>query len=286
MKSMSETIERVKLPDGFEMPVIAWADGDSDARSVVCLHSLFFSGEMFKPVASKLAFGRHCFAPTYRGHAGQPTAGTMPSIEQLAQDIIDWMNLTGLAQVHLIGSSMGAYVAMEMMRDHSDRIASVVLSCCTCEKEANPERFSDLAKFISSGPKDTTGQVVSNVMFGAASIAEPSPVVQAWIDSFELTPPTMAFALNAMFAHPDYSTVLDAYTGPALLLAGAQDRAKSIADMHHIATHVPQAETFIFADTGHTPAVEAPEIFANRFLDFITQVEFSALQSQPSYFPT
>lgn len=266
------------------MPVFAVVDGDTDKYPVICLHSLFFTGEMFGPLAHNLASGHACFAPTYRGHAGLADWGKPPSVGQLAIDILEWFDLAGFSKVHLIGSSMGAYVAMEMMHRDADRIASVVLSCCTCQREPAPERFAALADFIADGPQDTTAQMVSDIMFGMQSTTAPTRLVQNWMDRFAQTSATMGQAISAMFAHPDYSGVLDAYHGPALLCAGAQDRAKSIADMDRIAAHLPQAERHVFLSAGHTPAIETPDEFATLVSNFIARVERSrkpsgALQS-------
>lgn len=282
MSAAREIANQVPLHDGFGMPVLAVVNGAPDGYPVICLHSLFFTGEMFRAFAHSLASGNACFAPTYRGHAGLADLGKQPSVAQLARDILEWFDLAGFTKVHLVGSSMGAYVAMEMMRTHTDRIASVVLSCCTCEKEPAPERFAALANFISAGPQDTTARVVSGIMFGEQNIATPSRLVQDWMDRFAQTPAAMAQAISSMFAHPDYSAVLDVYHGPALLCAGAHDRAKSVADMDRIATHLPQADCHVFKSAGHTPAIEAPEEFAKVVGDFIARVERSRQSSGTS----
>lgn len=275
MRTPTETSTLTALPNDFEMQVNAWSTpGDCGASvPVLCLHSLFFTGEMFRPVADTLSIKWTIFAPTYRGHGRQSTGGKSPTVAQLARDIVDWLGAAQIDRVHLIGSSMGAYVAMELLRDQSDRIASVVLACCTCEAEADPDRFDKLAAFIASGPRDTTGQVIAEVMFGRDSLGAPSPLVESWTARFGATPPEMAEAVAAMFAHPGYGDVLRAYAGPVLLVAGAQDRAKSVADMEHIATHLPQAERCVFDAVGHTPAVEAPDAFAARVATFLAQVD-------------
>lgn len=270
---------QVDLSDGLRMPVTVWGDLTADAAPVVCLHSLFFSGEMFAAVAPTLAAGRACYAPTYRGHAGVPSGGQVPTVGQLARDVLDWMDGAGLTQVHLIGSSMGAYVAMELLRAHGDRIASLTLACCTGEAEANPDRFAKLAAFIAAGPQDDTATVIAGIMFGDDTLAAPTPLVRQWIERFTQVPAAMGAAVTAMFAHPGYAAPLRSYGGPVLLLAGAQDRAKSVADMERIAALLPQAETHAFDAAGHTPAVEVPAAFAARVHAFITGAETAA---QPS----
>ncbi len=275
---------RFDLSDGIAMPVTIWSVQASAKVPVVCLHSLFFSGEMFSEVAAKLAVDRTVFAPTYRGHAGVPTHGKQATVEQLAKDVLEFMDTAALDRAHFVGSSMGAYVAMEILKRAPKRIASIILSCCTGAREANPGRFDKLADFIATGPHVETAQTLAELMFGENTCAAPNDVVLSWIEIFGQTSSEMSQAVRAMFAHPDYGATLRGYSGPALLLAGAQDRAKSPTDMGKIAVNMPQAETYVFDGVGHTPAVEDPIKFAARIHDFTASADKKATPTSPPKF--
>lgn|GEM_PF-487781 len=267
-------IKDVILSDGYQMSVRHWprqSEG-GDATPVILLHSLFFTGQMFEPTASLLSQTHDCAAPTFRGQDGTGRGAHPPTVAQLAQDILVWLDETGMDQVHLVGSSMGAYVAMDLLRHRPKQVTSLVLSCCTAEVEQNPERFAKLIDFLASGPGPQTRETIAGLMFGDTALAAPGPSVSFWIERFAQTPAAMAEVAACMFAHPDYNDVLATYDGPVLLLAGQQDKAKSPADMARIATHLPQSETHVFEDAGHTPAVEVPDQFAARVSAFLTAI--------------
>jgi len=274
MDSSSSIIE-IGFSDGLVMPINVWSGGTQSEHSapVLLLHSLFFSGEMFSEVVSRFANTHTCFAPTFRGQGSVSRGVHAPTVRQLAMDILEWLAIEEVGPVHLVGSSMGGYVAMEMMRINSDCLTSLVLSCCTGEEEKDPERFAELVSYLASGPHADTGERLSKLMFGADSLSAPNAGVQQWTRRFAKTPESMAQVVECMFAHPDYKDVLSAYRGPALLIAGAQDRAKSAKDMYAIASLVPQARTVVMERVGHTPAIEDPDAFAELLKSFIDSVE-------------
>lgn len=267
IKEVMQTIRHI-ADDGAVLP-LAILTADADKVPVVVLHSLFFDGGMFAACLPLLGQNRTVIAPTFRGQGDADLGSKPPTVAQLAEDLAGALSQLGVSKVHLVGSSMGGYVAMEFLRDHADRTASLTLSCCTSEKEKSPERFAALSRFIASGPHADTGSRVAGIMFGATSLAAPTTDVAAWVDRFGQTPPGMSVAIDAMFAHPAYDDVLTRYDGPALLFAGREDNAKSPADMKRIASFLKAPRLIELDGVGHTPPVEAPTAFGSAVADFL-----------------
>lgn len=254
--------------DGARLPLFVWT-ADADTAPVVLLHSLFFDGGMFNACLPLLGQDRTVIAPTFRGQGAAGLGSKSPTVAQLAQDLAEALSHLGVSKVHLVGSSMGGYVAMEFLREHSDQVVSLTLSCCTSEREKSPERFAALSRFIATGPHADTGSRVAGIMFGATSLAAPTPEVGVWVDRFGQTPPAMSVAIDAMFAHPAYDDVLTRYAGPALLFAGGEDTAKSPADMQRIASFLKAPRLIALEGVGHTPPVEAPMAFGAAVAEFL-----------------
>ncbi len=277
MRVLQVDIRDVYQSDGYKMSVRSWSRLSENRKTtpLILLHSLFFTGEMFAPVASILSHTHDCVAPTFRGQDGTGRGEHAPTVTQLAHDIIWWLDDAGYDHVHLVGSSMGAYVAMEILRRRPAQVKTIVLSCCTADAEQDPARFAKLTEFLAKGPGPKTGDTIAGLMFGEDALKAPSNLVTFWTEHFAQTPAGMAEVAECMFAHPAYHDALAAYDGPALLLAGRQDRAKSPADMARIAASLPQAETHIFETSGHTPAVEVHDQFAVRVATFLDQAIFN-----------
>ena len=73
----------------------------------------------------KLAEGFDVIAPTHPGHAGAPPAEWIEHISDLAFHYLDLMDTLDLPRVHLVGASLGGWVAAEMATFASHRLASL-----------------------------------------------------------------------------------------------------------------------------------------------------------------
>ncbi len=261
-----------KASDGATLPVQIWHRAGG-ATPAVFLHSLFFDGSMFDACIHHFGGERTLMAPTFRGQGAAELGQFAPTVDQLARDLKDQIDELGFGQVHLIGSSMGAYVAMEYLAAERDHVASLTLSCCTAQREPNPERFAALSDVIGRGPNDETAMRIANIMFGQALLQTRSALIAQWIETFADTPAGMSKVIDAMFAHAGYGDILKRYDGPALLFAGSEDRAKSLQDMQHIAGYLGDVQLIELARVGHTPPVEAPDDFAVPLAAFLSDVD-------------
>lgn len=232
------------------------------------LHSLFFDGSMFDAVRSLLPATVAVYAPDHRGQGRSEAGGSTPSIDRLASDTIDIIETLGQGAVHLVGSSMGGYVAMRIAERRPDLLRSCVLSCCTAHAERQPERFAALEQRIREEGTAQLGLTLLQTMFGERFVAENSDACQAWRKHFEGLGPSAAEAVHGVFARPGYEALLDDLRVPLLLFSGELDRAKRPEDMAYIAERVPGSRHVTVADSGHTPPVESPALFARELLQF------------------
>lgn len=85
---------------------------------VVLLHGITMSWRVWKPVLPFLV-GRHdVFAPTMAGHRGGPAvrAGSSLGVTALVDTLCDQLDEAGIDTAHLVGNSLGGWVALELAR--------------------------------------------------------------------------------------------------------------------------------------------------------------------------
>ena len=85
---------------------------------LVLLHGATMSWRAWKPVLPFLV-GRHdVFAPTLAGHRGGPSLkpGAAPGITAIADVLCDQLDEAGIETAHLVGNSLGGWVAFELAR--------------------------------------------------------------------------------------------------------------------------------------------------------------------------
>lgn len=246
---------------------------EHEGAPVVMLHSLFFDGSMFDAVRNLLPATLALYAPDHRGQ-GQSEAGRhAPSIDRLASDTIGVIETLGEGAVHLVGSSMGGYVAMRIAERRPELLRSCVLSCCTAHAERQPERFASIEARIRGEGTAQMGPTLLQTMFGERFVAEGSDACERWRAHFEGLGPRIAEAVHGVFARPGYEALLDDIRVPLLLFSGELDRAKRPSDMQYIAERVQGSRHVTAPDSGHTVPVENPALFARelaRFWDALT----------------
>lgn len=254
-------------PDGAR---IAYRmNGAGPGHPVVLLHSLFFDGTMFDAILPRLS-DRVTLRPDHRGQGASEAGSEAPTAERLAHDVLGVMDAQGVGAIHLVGSSMGGYVALELMRAAPDRVATLTLSCCTCRVEADPARFAGLADRIAAAEGRGLGAELERLMFADELLRDPARAEARarWLARFDALPEGMDAVVRAIFAHGGWMDLLRGWGGPILAISGAADRAKAPADLAWIAREGLGRHVVIEA-AGHTPAVETPEAFADALAGFI-----------------
>lgn len=261
--------------DGSDLHFRHWPGKCIDEQApILFLHSLFFDGSMFDVVAHHIGSQYDCYAPDLRGQGGSPSYGLAPTMSQLAQDTIEFIEGLIGRPVHLVGSSMGGYVALAIAERRPDLIWSLTLSCCTAEAERDPARFRALEDKLRTMDKAERVDALIRLMFGGRFIERGDTVaLERWCNHFSALKPSIADAVHCVFTRMGSESVLNELHLPVLLISGALDRAKKPDDMQRIADRIQGSRHITFPDAGHTPAVESPEAYARELLDFLDGVK-------------
>jgi pimeloyl-ACP methyl ester carboxylesterase len=85
----------------------------------------------------------HCH---YRGHGRSGSVQNLDSarIETLADDLVRVLDATGLSRAVIVAHSMGTQVALELYRNHAERVRALVLVCGTAGQITHTFHGNDL----------------------------------------------------------------------------------------------------------------------------------------------
>src|SRR6202012_1928717 len=126
----------------------------SGREPVLLLHPFLMSQTVWEVVAQQLAEtgSYEVFAPTMAGHNGGPYAGTwLLSSSVLADHVERQLDELGWATAHIVGNSLGGWVAFELERRGRARTVTGVAAAGGWTRWS-PVKFEVIAKFVSGMP--------------------------------------------------------------------------------------------------------------------------------------
>lgn len=264
---------------------------------VLLLHPFLLSQAVWEEVARRLAdTGRYeVFAPTMAGHNGGPSAGTwFLSSAVLADRVEQQMDELGWDTAHIVGNSLGGWVAFELER--RGRARSVMgIAPAGGWTRWSPAKFEVIAKFILGipllvlawlfGPK-VMRLPFSHQLATYAISARPDGVTDeqllGCIDDVAHCPAYFQLLVKSLLLHGLRELAENAV--PAHLVICEKDRIVPAPRFsRHFTTHLPDDHQVTELDgVGHIPMFEAPERVAELIIKFLDECTAASRGANPS----
>jgi 4,5:9,10-diseco-3-hydroxy-5,9,17-trioxoandrosta-1(10),2-diene-4-oate hydrolase len=194
-----------------------------------------------------------------------------------AEHLLRLLDGLGVDRAHLLGNSMGGYVALELALAHPERVGRVVgmgpggLAANTFGPEPS-EGARRLFDFMRSPSKETMAAWVDTMVANKAVVDD--ELIEERLAN--ATAPGAMEAAMAIFAsvvqHPDEVPLwarLRGLRSPVLLTWGRDDRMLPVEGAFFGYRQLPDAELHVFAGCGHWAQVERKEEFERVVLEFL-----------------
>lgn len=238
---------------------------------LVLLHGFPLDHRMWDDVAGLLLGERTVAAPDLPGVGASPSGadvaaavGAPPeaSIATIADAVAATLRAAGIERAVVAGLSMGGYVAMALVERHPGLVAGLALldtKSTPDDDAARANRLRIAAAVLADGAVDAV-LGMSRALLGATSLREHPDLIERlgnWIA--DQGPDGVAWSQRAMAARPDRTAALAGFTGPALVLVGAEDEVTPLAAAQHLAAALASAELVVVPRSGHLTSIENPE---------------------------
>ncbi|GAA0903411.1 alpha/beta fold hydrolase [Virgisporangium aurantiacum] len=262
-------VEQVTAPDGISLH----AEGGGDGPPVVMVHGLGYASwaaEPIRPILSR----EHTFVTYDNRGSGRSDKPDGPySIRLLAEDAVAVIErLCG--QSHLIGYSMGGYIALTVALRRPDLVSSLVLIATSgggghaTDVPEQTRRAWDAASGLPPGP--------------FARETMPLSFRPGWTDErpqdFEdilrrrLAFPTPPAAWRAQYgACADYlgsGVHVERVSAPTLIIHGTADRVVPLPNAFALVGAIPDARLCVLTGAGHLTWFEQPDRVADLISEF------------------
>jgi 3-oxoadipate enol-lactonase len=204
------------------------------------------------------AFSRHFRTITFDARGERDLKG---GVADLAADAVALLEHLRVKKVHVLGTSLGGFVAQELALLRPDLVDRLILVCTSYGREG-PETMSPWALADMIGlPSLNAERAVRRGLEAATSDAyraerpEEFEQIVRWrlVDSPSLSAYYKQVRAGARF---DVSRDVGHITSPTLVIHGAEDRYVPVANAVALAEEIPGARLRVLDDAGHLVFIE------------------------------
>jgi 3-oxoadipate enol-lactonase len=235
--------------------------GDPVLPLLVLVHGLYGDSAGMAPLGERLADRFHVIAPDALGHgrSARPAAFTLADQGRVLDSLIEAL---GHDSGHLVGISMGSYLAAQAAILEPDRVDRLVLVVGKAHgttsssaayagrrgidlANASPEQMLELMADALWSP-DTSAERRAEILAGQSA------------EQIELDADEKA-AVERSLAGFDLRPGLGAITAPTLVLSGRSDGLNPPEAGEELARGIPHARFEVYEHSGHMLAAEEPD---------------------------
>jgi len=199
------------------------------------------------------------------------------SIADQAEDAVAILDALRIAQAHVIGISMGGFIALELTLRHPERVEKLVLTSTSAGGSTHVAANWRIMAMLTLPRFDRdVGKVAkrSFAMIMAPGYCASHP--EEWETIAELArhrpQPTAAYRrqLRACMKH-NVAAQLGMIDRPTLVVHGDSDPLIPTANGKYLAEHIPGAQLILYPHTGHIPIIEQAASYNRDVLAFLEQ---------------
>jgi 3-oxoadipate enol-lactonase len=205
-----------------------------------------------------------------RGHGKSDAPAAPYSLDRLGRDVVELLDALGLARVHVLGLSLGGFIAQWLGIHAPERVDRLVLAHTAASLGPPSQWDRAIADLLEAPDMQATAEMFLRNWF-------PEPMRQAGgheVDVFHrtlLTTSRQGVAGSwAALRDADLRRSLTLVDRPTLVIAGAHDTVTSVRHGEDIAAAVPGAHLVVLPAV-HLSNVERPQEFLDAVVAFLAE---------------
>jgi len=239
------------------------------------LHSASAEATVWNEAFELLAARYDVLAPVHPGFPGSGGLDRINGVGDLVLHYVDLLNRLRIPRAHVVGSSLGGWIAAELASLYPERVGSVVLVGAAglwIDGAPIQEVFGIMPGLLAERLFHDQQHPIAQMLHAAGEAAVDTPPPEDMLLAFhQSTEATARVAWNPYFHNPALEGRLDRIGAPALVLSGAEDRLIPRAHAERYRERIAGAALRLIPQCGHLPALEQPAAFAKEVLDFLGQ---------------
>lgn len=271
--------------------------GNLSAEPILLLHPFMMSSYVWHEVAPALArTGRfEVFAPSMAGHNGGPrTRSWLLNSSILADHVERQLDELGWGSAHIVGNSLGGWVAFELERRGRARTLTAIAPAGGWHRWS-PVKYEIVAKFVAGLPVWFTALILRERAM-RLPLAKAAASVPITATPARLSDEDMREVIEDVTHCPAYYQLLI----KALLMPGLMELADTSTPTHlvicerdrvlphprytkHFLRHIPDIDKVTtLDDVGHIPMLEAPQLIADLIAPWVDEHRWGEREIRPA----
>jgi len=240
--------------------------GDRSGPVVLMLHGFTDSWFSYSRVLKAMDPKYHVYVLDQRGHgeSDQPPSGYTP--REMADDVIAFMNATGINEATIVGHSMGSFVAQHVAALEPQRVKKLVLigSAPSVKNGVVRALQTDINTLSNSVPD----KFVRNFQEGLLVQPVPDEFMNTAIaESRRLPARLWKEIIKDLLTGADAD--LSKIKSPTLIIWGDGETVFLRREQDALVAGIANSELDVYEETGHSPTWEFPERVARDLKEFI-----------------
>jgi len=206
----------------------------------------------------------------YPGFAGLPPQPGLTLVDY-ARLVLEKMDQAGVQRAALVGTSMGAQIALYLAAHHPERVERLVLTATHALPPApqEVEMFQGIAQAAEAhGPEALVDNFVQLLLSEKTRAQKPEVVARVRELILSASKEGMATAFRALAQRPDPRPWLGKVRAPTLILWGSEDRA--VPPPHRgVLLRIAYSRLEMVPEAAHYPSLENPEVYTGALRAFL-----------------
>lgn len=201
------------------------------------------------------------------------------SIKLFAEDTAEVMRALHIEKAHILGVSMGGFIAQEFAILYPEMVDGLIL-CSTSFGGPNsvpiPQETLDI--MMQGGSKDGSiekARYAVSTALNLETIAEHPDIIDFIIEQQRENPQPKHAYQRQLYAGASFNSEARVHTiwAKTLILAGRGDRVVPCENARLLHEKIPNSKEIIIEGTGHLFLMEKPDVTNRLIINFLTQSE-------------
>jgi pimeloyl-ACP methyl ester carboxylesterase len=261
---------RVALSTGVELHVAE--QGPINGEPLILLHGYSDSWFSYSRILPLLPDDYRVFALDLRGHGRSSRPAKGYGMDDLARDVVAFMDAKGIVRGTIVGHSMGGFVAQQVALAAPKRVARLVI----VSSARTPRAFNGIDEFkevVESLRDPISREFVEEFQRSTVHRPVPEEFMEGVIGESQRLSVNVWQGLMKGMLEVKPAVSLGRSGIPALVMWGEQDAWPPRAEQDSLVAMLRTARLAVLKNTGHAPHWEAPDEFVRELLGFLRSTE-------------